>query len=198
MIENKEKSVFVVIDIIKDLVNADGKLAAMGIASHAVSQNLITNTKYFLDYARSNGIKVIHVKVNYEKGYPEIKNSKMPMYQGMEQMNVLIKGDPGAEIVDELKPLDGEAVLIKSRINPFTNHEFHKVLIENKIDTIILAGVATNFAVEEAARTAAQADYRVIVLKDCCASMNKEMHDFAINVILPNFATVTSSKELVG
>ena len=57
---------------------------------------------------------------------------------------------------------------------------------QKALETLLLAGVATNFVVEECARTAAAKDYEVIVLEDCCASMNQMMHDFPIKNILPN------------
>lgn len=64
------------------------------------------------------------------------------------------------------------------------------------VDTLILTGVATNFVVEATTRTAADKDYRVIIAEDCCASMNKEMHEFTINNILPNLAIISNSKEI--
>jgi nicotinamidase-related amidase len=51
--------------------------------------------------------------------------------------------------------------------------------------------------VEATARTAADLDYEVIVVEDCCASMNQEMHDFSIKAILPNMAKVISSEEFL-
>ena len=51
------------------------------------------------------------------------------------------------------------------------------------IDTLVLMGVATEFVVETAVRYAADLDYRVIVLEDCCAPFSDEAHRASLHVI---------------
>lgn len=191
---DKNKTALLILDFVNDLLSEEGRLASFGIAAHAKQRNVISNTKKLLEKARSEGLKVIYSKVEYREGYPEIRNSKAPIQLGLPQTGALVKGSYGSEICNELKPLPGEVVISKSRINPFTNSEFEKQL--EGIETIILAGVATNFVVESLARTASDLDYNVIIAEDCCASMNQEMHDFSINCILPNLGSVVSSEEI--
>jgi len=191
----KDNTALLIMDFENDMVDDKGKLAAFGIARHVKERNVTENTKKVLTKARSSGLKIIFVKVEYEKGYPELKNSKAPMYAGMNQTNALIKNTWGADLPNGLKPLKHEIIISKSRINPFTNKNLKKEL--KNIRTIILTGVATNFVVESAARTAADENYEVFVVEDCCASFNQQMHEFSIKNILPNITKVVKAEDLL-
>ena len=191
---NTEKTVLMVMDFQNDIVDEKGKFAAWGLAAHVKEQKALENTAAMLAKARKAGVKVLYIKVEHAPGYPEIKNSKIGMYQGMKQAQALVEGSWGAQIHDAVKPHAGERVLIKRRINPFTIPTLEMEL-KGK-ETLLLAGVATNFVVEECARTAAAKDYEVIVLEDCCASMNQVMHDFPIKNILPNLVMIANSKDV--
>jgi nicotinamidase-related amidase len=59
-------------------------------------------------------------------------------------------------------------------------------------------GIATNWVVEGTARYAADADYRVIVLEDCCAGISVEAHDFSIANVLSTIAEVSNSQEFLA
>ncbi len=191
---DRQKTALLVMDYQNDIVHENGKFAAWGLAAHVKQQQALENTAALLDKARAAGVKVIYIKVEHKAGYPEIVNSKIGMYQGMKQASALLEGEWGAQIHDAVKPQAGEPVLVKRRINPFTIPHLRKEL-QGK-ETLLLAGVATNFVVEECARTATALDYEVMVLEDCCASMNQQMHEFPIKNILPNLVTVTTSKEI--
>jgi nicotinamidase-related amidase len=66
------------------------------------------------------------------------------------------------------------------------------------INTLVLTGVATHFAVEGTAREAGDRGYRVIVLEDCCASGEREVHDFSIAAILRRLCPVTMAESFIG
>ena len=76
----------------------------------------------------------------------------------------------------------------------YTNPEFKKEL--EGFETLILTGVATNFVVEATARTAVDSGYEVIIAEDCCASVNKDLHDFTIKNILPNLAIISGVNKI--
>lgn len=191
---NTSTTALLVMDFQNDIVHEKGKFAAWGLAAHVQEQKALENTAAMLAKARKAGVKVIYIKVEHAPGYPEIKNSKIGMYQGMKQAQALVEGSWGAQIHEAVKPQAGETILVKRRINPFTIPALETELRGK--ETLLLAGVATNFVVEECARTAAAKDYEVIVLEDCCASMNQVMHEFPIKNILPNLVKVMNSKQL--
>ena len=65
------------------------------------------------------------------------------------------------------------------------------------VNTLVLAGVATQFAVEGTAREAVDRGYRVVVLEDCCASRVREVHRFSIDMILRSLRTVTTAERFI-
>jgi len=187
-------TVLMVMDFMNDIVHPKGKFAPWGIPAHVQKQNAIANTKNLLQKARKARIKVIHITVSYEKGYASLKNIKTSLHKSLQEAGALLRGEWGAEIYEELRPITDEVVLNKTRTNPFTIPELEEEL-NGKVN-VLLAGVATNFVVEECARTAAAKDFNVVVIEDCCASMSQEIHDFPIKNILPHLTTVMKSKEV--
>jgi len=186
---DKNKTALLVMDFMNDLVDEKGKAAGFCM-EHIKKQDAIANTKKALEKARAKGWKVIYVTLDYGKNYEKIKTVKSPMYQGVADAKMFETGTWGTEIHKDLKPMKGETIITKSRINPFTNPDFEKEI--KGMENLVMAGVATNFVVEAAAREAADKDYNVIVLEDCCASMSPDMHKFSVEVLLPNLVMIKS------
>ena len=100
------------------------------------------------------------------------------------------------EIVDEVRPLGDEPVIRKPRMNPFFGTALETMLRSRDIDTVVLMGVATEFVVEAAARHAADADFRVVVLEDCCAAFSDETHRASLH-IMNHLATLATSADFL-
>jgi nicotinamidase-related amidase len=186
-----------VIDFVNDIVSPDGKVAKFGTPIHVQQQNAIANANRAIEHAREKGSRVIWVRVCFEEGHPELVHAKAPFYVAHRENGWLVKGTWGTEFHADLLARGEDEVLVeKSRINPFTNPQLDAELAG--IDRVVLMGVATNLAVEETVRNAAARDLGVVVLEDCCASNNQEMHDFAVVQTFPKFAQVSSSAEYVS
>ena len=71
------------------------------------------------------------------------------------------------------------------------------LLRANDIDTLILFGIATSGAVLFTALHAVDADYRVVVVKDCCADLDDVVHTSLVDEILPRLATVVPAGDIV-
>jgi nicotinamidase-related amidase len=186
----------VLIDFVNDLIDEKGAVAQFGTPLHAAKQNAVANTKAVLAHARAQGIKIIFVRVSFSEGHPELADTKAPFYVAHKDNNWLVRGTWGTKFHKDLQPASGEIVIEKNRVNPFTSPEFEKAL--EGIDKLALTGVATNLAIEETVRNAAAKDFEVIVLEDCCASNNQEMHDFSMSTIMPKFATVIKSSDYIA
>ena len=139
--------------------------------------------KRVLEAARKADVLVIHVVIEYR---PEFFS---PNNRFIQTVRMPALSAPGVdleellEIVDQVKPVEGETVVPKPRMNPFFGTGLESMLRSRDIDTVVLTGVATEFVVEAAARHAADADFKVIVLEDCCASFSDEAHVAALNIM---------------
>ena len=169
------------------------------IAYNAVAQesNVIQKAKTVLSGARQAGLLVIHVVLQFREGHPEI-SSRNRMFSVIKQMGLFVTGQEEGRIEESLGPVKGDIIISRPRVNAFYGSDLQTVLTSKGVDTIILMGIATNWVVEGTARYAADADYRVIVLEDCCAGISVEAHDFSIANVLSTIAEVSTSQEFLA
>lgn len=147
-------------------------------------------TERALTAARQHGLPVIHVGAAWRAGSPEM-NRHIPVFARGPDRSV--EGTWGAEFFESLKPAQGEIVIWKRSVSALAGTELDRLLRVQDITTLVLAGIATNFAVEGTAREAVDRGYGVVVLDDCCASATPAMHDFAVRFILAELCAVSSA-----
>jgi len=107
-----------------------------------------------------------------------------------------VEGTPGAEIVPELRPAEGEHFIKKRTLSPFASTDLLWWLNKRGVDTLALAGVVTHYAVLSTAISAYDMGFNVVVLRDCCMSGDIETHDMALGVLTP-LATIMDSQEIL-
>ena len=91
----------------------------------------------------------------------------------------------------------GDVVLTHHRVSCFHGAELDVVLRGAGIDTVVLAGVATNLAVESTARAGADLGYRVLVVSDACSTTSKTAHDASL-ASLAMFAEIVPGESLLA
>ena len=101
------------------------------------------------------------------------------------------------ELVPELHRLPGDHVLLKRQRGAFYGTDLEQTLRRRGIQTIIIAGVATNIGVESTAREAFDRRYAVIFAHDAMSSTSAELHQFAVEKILPLFGQVRTVGDIV-
>jgi nicotinamidase-related amidase len=72
------------------------------------------------------------------------------------------------------------------------------VLRANGVETLVLAGIATSGVVASTIRHAADADYRLVVVSDCCADPDPEVHRVLTEKVFGRPATVTTAETVIG
>ncbi len=148
--------------------------------------------------ARQKGMQVIHVQVGFRPGLPEIsaRNKLFAAIINSPQHQEFFKGASGA-IHSELGPETGDVVVTKHRVSPFTGTDLAMILRAKEIETIVLFGIATSGVVLSTLLDAADADYRVVVITDCCVDQDAELHDALLNRLFPRRAEVTTANDFV-
>jgi nicotinamidase-related amidase len=149
-----------------------------------------------LEGARRAGMLVVHVVIEFREGYPEV-SPRNPMFSGLKQRGMFVAGQPGTAIHAPLRPQAGDLVVSRHRASAFYGSNLEPILRARGVDTLVLMGIATNWVVEAAARTASDLDYRVIVLEDCCASWSAEAHEFSIQQILSQIGEVAGAQDFL-
>ena len=197
---DKSKTAFLTLHFQNDIVNENGKLALLGMAVHVKDTDCLTNTKRALDASRNSGILVVHVAAVMRKGYPEfsgISGILPQMFNVVRSVEGLVECTWGAVFHDLVKPQTGEFVVTGRCMNALSGTELQLLLAVRGIRCLVLSGVATNFVVENTARYAMDSGYEVVILRDCCASANEEMHSYTLDYVLPYVATISNSNEYV-
>lgn len=139
----------------------------------AFQNELLARANTVLARARHEGIPVIHVEVQRGERTPE------------------------TEIHPAVTPPSGEVVLTKRRAGPFSTTDLDAVLKSKAINTLVLMGIATSGCVLTTVRWAADIDYRLIVLSDCCADRDEEVQRVLMEKLFPRQATVVTSQKFL-
>jgi nicotinamidase-related amidase len=94
-----------------------------------------------------------------------------------------------------IAPKEGEIVITKHRISAFVGTDLAMILRANEIDTLVLFGLATSGVVLSTLVEAADQDFRLAVVKDCCADRDPALHDCLVNKFFPSRGTVLLARE---
>ena len=106
-------------------------------------------------------------------------------------------GDPRREIRPEVAPAHGEPVFGRSTYSPFVGTGLLGALRSAGTDTLLLAGMLANQTVWQAAREAADLDFGVVVVMDCCASETLAWHTTLRTGIVGGLIRQRSSGEVI-
>jgi nicotinamidase-related amidase len=170
------KCALLVMDLQNEIVHRDGFVGGQGMAAEADERLVVENSARALHIARIEGIPVFHVGMAFRIGYPDV-NARAPIFQGIVGAGALLDGSWGAQFLPQVRPLEGEPIVFKRGVSAFAGTDLRRMLQVSAIETLVLAGVATNFVVEATARQAVDEGFRVVTLRDCCATFNGVMHD---------------------
>ena len=192
---SKQHTALLAMDFENDIVHPEGAFKDFGFAQMVSENGVIDKTAQLLTAARGAGVSVIYVSVKFRAGYPE-RPANSGLWQGLHGATALVEGTWGAQIHDQLTPKEGEPMVTKRGVSAFAASDLEQLLHTNRIGTLLLAGVATNFVVEGTARQACDLGYNTIVVGDCCASMSQEAHDAALNTVLPVLCTISNLNEV--
>ncbi len=158
---------------------------------------LLERTARVLKAARAAGLRVLYVVVGFRPGYPEVSasNARFSVVRGSGQF---LPDDPGVGIHPAVAPEPKEVTVTKHRVNAFHGTDLDLILRANRIETLVLLGIATGGVVLSTLRHAADADYRCLVVEDCCADTDPEVHACLTGKVFPRQATVISSESLIA
>src|SRR6202035_4831251 len=113
---------------------------------------------------------------------------------------ILIRGEPGHDIIPALAPIAGEPIVDKAGQGAVFATDLPELLRNRGIDTLLVCGVTTEVCVHTTVREANDRGYRCIVLADCCASYFPEFHAAGLAMIKAQggiFGSVSSSQALL-
>ena len=179
------------------VLSMDLQAAIIRIYTGEQEQSLIGRAADALRSCRDRGITVIHIQVGFRPGMPEInpRNALFAAVRNSPERQKLFQGDAG-KIHPALGPEGDDIVVTKHRVSAFAGTDLDMILRAKAIDTLLLFGIATSGVVLSTLVDAFDADYRVIVVGDCCADIDADVHKVLVEKFFPRRGTVVTAAEL--
>jgi nicotinamidase-related amidase len=162
----------------------------------AQSADAIARVTDLIATARDAGMMVIHVVVAFRPGHPEV-SPRNPVFSALRTNGMMVAGSEGAAIHPAAAVREGEPIVVKHRISPFVGTDL-ETLRANGIDTLVLAGVHTSGVVLSTVRHAGDLDHRLVVVRDCCADPDAELHAMLLDTVIAKQVTVVTTAELAA
>ena len=197
----------VIIDMQRDFLEPGGFGAALG-NDVSLLKAAVEPCAAVLAAARRAGILVIHTREGHR---PDLTDAPpMKVERGDPAMRIgapgpmgriLIRGEPGHDIIPELYPAAGEPVIDKPGKGAFYQTDLELMLKNRGIETLLVCGVTTEVCVNTTVREANDRGFRCIVLSDCCASYFPEFHDMGLRMIKAQggiFGSVSASAPVIA
>jgi nicotinamidase-related amidase len=159
--------------------------------------DLLEKAAAVLAAARAARVPIIYIVVRFRPGYPEVSPHD-PAIAGLRASNRLQEGTPGAEIHPQVAPQPGEVVVVKRRVGAFSTTDLATILRAQGITTLLLMGIATSGVVLSTVCWAGDADYELVVVEDCCADRDPEVHRVLIEKVFSRRGSVVRAAELIA
>jgi biuret amidohydrolase len=183
------RTAVIIIDMQRDFLEPGGFGETLG-NDISLLKAAIEPCQALLAGARRLGMLVIHTreghrpdmsdapKAKVERGDPSLRiGSPGPMGR------ILIRGEPGHDIIPALYPIAGEPVIDKPGKGAFYATDLQLILQNRDIENLIVCGVTTEVCVHTTVREGNDRGFRCIVPGDCCASYFPEFHEVGLRVI---------------
>ena len=160
-------------------------------------QALLVRTARLIEAVRKAEMRVIYIIVGFREGHPEV-NLRNLSFGPIRRSGMFAAGSAGTEIHSAVLPRPDDAVVTKHRVGAFFGTDLDMILRSNDIETLVLTGIATSGVVLSTLRHAADADYRIIVVADCCADRDPDVHGVLTEKVFPRQARVLSCEEMLA
>ena len=196
-----------VIDMQMDFCGYGGWADTAG-ANMNVMRAPIEGHRKVLRAARENGFHIVYTREGHRadgSDLMEVKQFRLRrtgagVGDRTELGRVLIRGEPGWEIIPELTPEPDEPIVDKPGSGAFYSTELEHILRRRGVRNLIIMGVTTEVCVNTTLREASDRGFDNLLLEDCCAATVSELHRAAVEMVRsPDsiFGAVSSSDKFV-
>ena len=179
----------IIIDMQRDFVDAGGFGEALG-NNVSLLRKAVPPTQRVLAACRAANLPVVHTREGHRPDLSDLPPSKkvrgrLKIGIGDEgpMGRILVRGEYGHDIIDELKPAAGEPVIDKPGKGAFYATELDAILKSRGVRQLIVCGVTTEVCVNTTVREANDRGYDCLVLADCVASYFPEFHAAGLAMI---------------
>ena len=200
------QTALIVIDMQKDFLYHDGFGEFLG-NDVTLLQRAIVPLQQVLQTARHVGMTIIHTREGHLPDMSDCPPNKLDRWAAPRigdagpMGRIMIRGEVGNAIVDELAPLPGEIEIDKPGKCSFYKTELESILRARGIQNLLVAGVTTDVCVATTITGANDRGFNAIAISDCVASYSPERHAATLEIIKAQggiFGWVTDARKVLA
>jgi len=204
---NWDRLAIVMIDMQRDFLEPGGFGESLGNDVSLLAR-AVGPCQALLRGARRKGLFIIHTREGHRADLSDAPRAKVERGEPSKRIGakgpmgrILVRGEPGHDIIPGLYPEPGEPIIDKPGKGAFFATDLHTILENRGIEYLIVCGVTTEVCVHTTVREANDRGYRAIVPGDCCGSYFPEFHEVGLRMIKAQggiFGWVTDSGKILA
>ncbi len=195
---DQKKTALVMIGYQNDYFAEDGILHGV-IEEVSRITGVVANTVDLLDNLKPTEVLIITTPIVCTPDYSEFVDP-VGILKTVKEVGAFKAGTKGAETIPQILQFGDRIVEVpgKRGLNAFSNTDLSKILKEQEITDVVLAGVVCSICIDSTGRAAFEKGYKVTIISDCVSGRTTIEQGFYMNEIFPLYATVTDHKELLN
>ncbi len=184
----------------------NGSLHPKDAAAQSALNGYIARLEQVNRACRQAGITMVYTRPEHRSDLRDWPRTVVDLgHHGQPGSGPRLSADPGsvagsweAQVIDEIAPQPGDYVIVKHRWSSFFQTHLELSLRTAGIDTVMLAGGATEVGIASTAYAARDHDLNLMLLRDACRSTKEGVNEFFMDRVFPIFARVRTVDEAIA
>ena len=200
------KSALIIVDMQNDFLHRDGSFSHIAREHPEAKIDMpfligtIPHVKSLADAFRAAGRPVVYLAHVLKHDYSDAAFPywRVGIEPASDNRTHCVEGTWGAQIIDDLKPQDGEHLVVKKGFGGFSNTPLDTVLRNMGVTTCVVSGVTTCVCVSTTVRGGVEYNYKMILVSDAVAEVDRITHEAELQAMARIFADVKTTDEVIG